>query len=135
MGKGKAAQSKSKKIRLTLGEVTNALPMALARPWGELDALAALLRHQLRENPPLILTEGVVIHNGMDPQLDDLHKQLDNQDAWLAKQDDRLNTGIRTMKLKQHRTFGYFLSVRESKATSAFKPTPPDSTKPGATAH
>ena len=101
-----------------LGEVTSAPLLALARPWDELDALAAELRHQLLETPPLTLTEGGLIHDGVDPQLDGLRNQLDDQDAWLAEQEqaERRNSGISTLKLQYHRTFGYFLAVSKSKA-------------------
>ena len=101
-----------------LGEVASAPLVALARPWDELDALAAELRHQLLETPPLTLTEGGLIHDGVDPQLDGLRNQLDDQDAWLAEQEqaERRNSGISTLKLQYHRTFGYFLAVSKSKA-------------------
>ena len=101
-----------------MGEVTSAPLLALARPWDELDALAAELRHQLLETPPLTLTEGGLIHDGVDPQLDGLRNQLDDQDAWLAEQEqaERRNSGISTLKLQYHRTFGYFLAVSKSKA-------------------
>ncbi|MFY9251779.1 MAG: DNA mismatch repair protein MutS, partial [Vulcanococcus sp.] len=101
-----------------LGEVTSAPLVALARPWNELETLAAELRHQLLETPPLTLTEGGLIHDGVDRQLDGLRNQLDDQDAWLAEQEqaERLNSRISTLKLQYHRTFGYFLSVSKSKA-------------------
>ncbi|MBM5799668.1 MAG: DNA mismatch repair protein MutS [Cyanobacteria bacterium K_DeepCast_35m_m2_023] len=93
---------------------------ALARPWPELDALAAELRHQLLENPPLSLSEGGLIHDGVDPLLDDLRNQLDDQDSWLAEQEatERRASGISTLKLQYHRTFGYFLAVSRAKAAA-----------------
>ncbi len=93
---------------------------ALARPWPELAALAALLRHTLRDSPPLSLSEGGVIHDGVDPQLDGLRNQLDDQEAWLAEQEaaERRASGIGTLRLQYHRTFGYFLSVSRAKAAA-----------------
>jgi DNA mismatch repair protein MutS len=93
---------------------------ALARPWPELAALAAELRHQLVEAPPLSLSEGGLIHDGVDAQLDGLRNRLDDQDAWLAAQEatERQASGIATLKLQYHRTFGYFLSVSRAKAGS-----------------
>jgi DNA mismatch repair protein MutS len=91
---------------------------ALARPWPELEALAAELRHTLLEAPPLSLSEGGLIHDGVDPLLDGLRNQLDDQDAWLAGQEaaERRASGISTLKLQYHRTFGYFLAVSRAKA-------------------
>ena len=92
--------------------------VALGRPWPELEALAAELRHQLLDAPPLSLSEGGLIHDGVDPQLDGLRNQLDDQETWLAQQEalERSNSGISTLKLQYHRTFGYFLAVSKAKA-------------------
>ena len=91
---------------------------ALARPWPELEALAAELRHVLLDTPPLSLTEGGLIHDGVDRLLDGLRNQLDDQDRWLAQQEttERSASGISTLKLQYHRTFGYFLAVSRAKA-------------------
>jgi len=92
--------------------------LALARPWPELEALATELRHVLLNTPPLSLSEGGLIHDGVDPQLDGLRNQLDDQEAWLAQQEaaERASSGISTLKLQYHRTFGYFLAVSKAKA-------------------
>jgi len=101
-----------------LAKATSAPLQALARPWPELEALAAELRHTLLEAPPLSLSEGGLIHDGVDPLLDGLRNQLDDQDAWLAGQEaaERRASGISTLKLQYHRTFGYFLAVSRAKA-------------------
>jgi DNA mismatch repair protein MutS len=108
-------------IQTTAGQrksVSSPPLLALARPWPELEALAAELRHVLLDTPPLSLSEGGLIHDGVDPQLDGLRNQLDDQEAWLAQQEaaERSNSGISTLKLQYHRTFGYFLAVSKAKA-------------------
>ena len=72
------------------------------------------------EAPPLSLSEGDLIHDGVDPLLDGLRNQLDDQDAWLSHQEqqERQRSGISTLKLQHHRTFGYFLAVSKAKATA-----------------
>jgi len=94
--------------------------LALARPWPALEAVAADLRHTLLEPPPLSLSEGGLIHDAVDPQLDGLRNQLDDQEAWLAQQEaqERSTSGISTLKLQYHRTFGYFLAVSRAKAAT-----------------
>jgi DNA mismatch repair protein MutS len=54
----------------------------------------------------------------VDAQLDGLRNQLDDQEAWLAQQEqaERLASGISSLKLQYHRTFGYFLAVSKTKA-------------------
>ncbi len=103
-----------------LARATSVPLRLLARPWPELDGLAAALRHALLENPPLSLTEGGLIHDGVDPELDGLRNQLDDQDAWLADQErsERAASGIANLKLQYHRNFGYLLAVSRAKATA-----------------
>ena len=103
-----------------LAQASSAPLQALARPWPELESLAGELRHTLLDTPPLSLTDGGLIHDGVDPSLDDLRNQLDDQDAWLAQQEseERRLSGLTSLKLQYHRTFGYFLAVSKAKAAA-----------------
>ncbi len=103
-----------------LAKATSAPLQVLARPWPELESLAGTLRHALLDTPPLSLTEGGLIHDGVDPSLDDLRNQLDDQDAWLGQQEaeERRLSGLASLKLQYHRTFGYFLAVSKAKAAA-----------------
>ena len=89
-------------------------------PDRELQSLARTIRHELVENPPLNLSEGGLIHDSVDPLLDGLRNQLDDQDSWLADQEllERQLSGNTNLRLQYHRTFGYFLSVSRAKSTS-----------------
>ena len=103
-----------------LAKATSAPLQALARPWPELESLAGELRHALLDTPPLSLTEGGLFHDGVDPALDELRNQLDDQDTWLAQQEseERRLSGLTSLKLQYHRTFGYFLAVSKAKAAA-----------------
>ncbi len=103
-----------------LAKSTSPPLQALAQPWPELETIAALLRHNLLDTPPLTISEGGLIHDGVDPQLDGLRNQLDDQDAWLRGQEalERQTSGIPTLKLQYHRTFGYFLAVSRAKSAA-----------------
>ena len=84
----------------------------------DLMELADLIHNQLIENPPLSITEGGLIYDGVDELLDGIRNRLDDQDAWLKSQEriEKENSGIMNMRLQYHRTFGYFLSVSKAKA-------------------
>ena len=84
----------------------------------DLMGLADLIHNQLIENPPLSITEGGLIYDGVDELLDGIRNRLDDQDAWLKSQEriEKENSGIMSMRLQYHRTFGYFLSVSKAKA-------------------
>jgi DNA mismatch repair protein MutS len=92
--------------------------LSVSRP--DLAALAADLRHTLVESPPLSLSEGGLIHDGVDAELDGLRNQLDDQDRWLADQErqERQLSGHANVRLQYHRTFGYFLAVSRAKAAA-----------------
>ena len=92
----------------------------LTEPDAKLAALATTIRNTLVSSPPLSLSEGGLVHDGVDPLLDGLRNQLDDQDGWLAKQEqqERQLSGNSNLRLQHHRTFGYFLAVSKAKAGS-----------------
>ena len=92
----------------------------LLNPSPALQEMAGQVRHQLLDSPPLSLSEGGLIHDGVDPLLDGLRNQLDDQDSWLAEQEQRERqlSGNSNLRLQYHRTFGYFLSVSRAKSTA-----------------
>ncbi|MEB3200376.1 MAG: DNA mismatch repair protein MutS [Synechococcaceae cyanobacterium] len=99
----------------------SSLPLrALLQPPAELATLAAELRHALLSTPPLSLSEGGLIHDGVDPLLDGLRNRLDDQEAWLAEQEahERQLSGNPNLRLQYHRSFGYFLAVSRARAAA-----------------
>ena len=90
----------------------------LLEPDPALAELGTRIRHELMENPPLNLSEGGLIHDGVDPLLDGLRNQLDDQERWLAEQEqlERQRSNNSNLKLQYHRTFGYFLSVSRARS-------------------
>ena len=92
----------------------------LLQPDAALQTLATSIRHALLESPPLSLSEGGLIHDGVDPLLDGLRNQLDDQQSWLSHQErqERQLSGINNLRLQYHRTFGYFLAVSKAKASA-----------------
>ena len=92
----------------------------LLQPDPALQELANAIRHSLIDTPPLSLSEGGLIHDGVDPLLDGLRNQLDDQDAWLSRQEqqERQLSGNSNLRLQYHRTFGYFLAVSKAKANA-----------------
>ncbi len=47
--------------------------------------IASKINNEIIENPPLSLTEGGLIYDGINPILDGLRNQLDDQNSWLRK--------------------------------------------------
>jgi len=84
----------------------------------DLIEIATKIKHDIVENPPLSLTDGDIIYDGVDPILDGLRNQLDDHNSWLKSQEveERKNSNIYNLKLQYHRSFGYFLSVSKAKS-------------------
>ncbi len=107
------------RLAALLVEATSTPLAALSRPWPELLEIARDIRHHLVEAPPLALGEGGLIHDGVDAQLDGLRNLLDDQEAWLSRQEalERQASGNSNVRLQYHRSFGYFLAVSRAKAS------------------
>ena len=84
----------------------------------DLIKLASKIKDRLIDNPPLSITEGNLINDGVDQILDGLRNQLEDQDQWLREQEvkERKASGNNNLRLQNHRTFGYFLAVSKSKS-------------------
>ncbi len=106
------------RLAALVGEARSGPLRALRQPWPELAGLAERLRHTLVAAPPLSLSEGGLIHDGVDPQLDGLRNRLDDQECWLAEQEtiERQASGNPNLRLQYHRTFGYYLAVSRARA-------------------
>jgi len=80
--------------------------------------IAYKINNEIIDNPPLSLTEGGLIYDGINPILDGLRNQLDDHNAWLRIQEskEREISKINNLKLQYHRSFGYFLAVSKAKS-------------------
>tara|TARA_Y100001968_G_scaffold305735_1_gene321872 strand:+ start:64 stop:2841 length:2778 start_codon:yes stop_codon:yes gene_type:complete len=80
--------------------------------------IASKINNQIIANPPLSLTEGGLIYDGVNPILDGLRNQLDDHNSWLKSQEieERENSKINNLRLQYHRSFGYFLAVSKAKS-------------------
>ena len=86
----------------------------------DLIKLASKINSHIVENPPLSITDGGIIYDGIDPILDGLRNQLDDHNSWLRSQEieERKRSNINNLKLQYHRSFGYFLAVSKAKSNN-----------------
>ncbi len=82
--------------------------------------VASKINNEIIDNPPLSLTEGGLIYDGVNPILDGLRNQLDDHNSWLRIQEikEREISKINNLKLQYHRSFGYFLAVSKAKSSN-----------------
>ncbi len=71
----------------------------------------------LEEEPPLALTEGGLIRAGLDPELDELRTLAREGKGAIKRMEDREReaTGIQSLRIRHHKTQGYFIEIRQSK--------------------
>ncbi|WP_288262435.1 DNA mismatch repair protein MutS [uncultured Prochlorococcus sp.] len=87
----------------------------------ELLELADTISFKLIENPPLNISEGGMIHDGVDNILDGLRNLMDDYSEWLNKEElkERKISKISNLKIQFHKNFGYYISINKSKVNLA----------------
>ena len=78
--------------------------------------LADTISFKLVENPPLNISEGGMIHDGVDNILDGLRNLMDDYSEWLSKEEskERKISKISNLKIQFHKNFGYYISINKS---------------------
>ena len=110
-------------IKDLMGEFTTPL---LKELWEELDALEDvhdLVSRAIVEDPPISLRDGGIIKDGYHEETDKLRHAKTEGKTWLAELEsrERDKTGIKNLKVKYNKLFGYYFEV-----TNSFKGMVPD---------
>ncbi len=87
---------------------------------GELAALAEHIDQAIREDAPPVISEGGMIRDGFDAELDELIRIGRDGKGWLAELEakEREATGINTLKVRFNKVFGYYIEVPRSQSNS-----------------
>ena len=75
--------------------------------------LVALVERAIADEPPITVREGGVIRDGYNADLDELRKLASEGRQWLAEYQvrEQERTGIKTLKVRHNKVFGYYLEV------------------------
>lgn len=78
--------------------------------------LTSRLAAALVDDPPVALTEGGIFRNGYHPEIDRLRQAATEGKSWLAalEAQERERTGIKSLKIRFNKVFGYFIEVTHS---------------------
>ena len=92
----------------------------------ELDDLAdlqELIEASIVDDPPFLMKEGGIIKDGYNETVDNYRNAKKEGKQWLSELEasEREKTGIRTLKVKFNKVFGYYIEV-----TNSFKDLVPD---------
>ncbi len=85
----------------------------------DLDILAdlcELIERSIKEEPPISVREGNMIREGFHEEVDRLRSAKTEGKSWLAKleEKEREKTGIKNLRVKYNKVFGYYLEVTNS---------------------
>ena len=85
----------------------------------QLDALEDifhLIDASITEEPPIAIKEGGIIKTGYSEEIDKLRNSKTEGKTWLAELEakERDSTGIKNLKIKYNKVFGYYLEVTNS---------------------
>ena len=110
-------------IRRLLGQFQSEELKKVCEDMDELQDLYQVLDKAIVEDPPLAMKEGGIIKDGYDQQIDDYRQAKTKGKTWLAEleAEEKEKTGIKNLKIKYNKVFGYYLEV-----TNSFKDMVPD---------
>lgn len=110
-------------IRYLLEEMESSLLKDIYAELDPLEDLCTLVQNAIADEPPLAMKEGGIIRGGYNEEVDTLRRAKSEGKDWLAKleQDEREKTGIKTLRIKYNKVFGYYLEV-----TNSYKELVPD---------
>ena len=82
----------------------------------EFKDLLDLLDRSIEEEPPITVREGGIIKTGFDQDIDHLREARTKGKQWLMdlEAEDRERTGIKNLRIKYNKVFGYYFEVTNS---------------------
>jgi DNA mismatch repair protein MutS len=103
-------------IRTLLLSFSSSLMQELAKELDPMEDLYQLLMDELDDDPPVSVHDGDIIRLGFSEEVDMLRKAKTEGKSWLAglEERERERTGIKTLKVKYNKVFGYYLEVSNS---------------------
>ena len=103
-------------IKNLLANFTSPLLVRINEQMDGLEDLYRLLEASITEDPPLAVKEGGIIREGYNEQVDTYRNSKTQGKSWLAQleAEEKEKTGIRNLKIKYNKVFGYYLEVTNS---------------------
>ncbi len=82
----------------------------------DLRDICGLIEEAIIDEPPITIHEGGIIKNGFDENIDNLKKAKTEGKNWVAalEEEDRERTGIKNLRVKYNKVFGYYFEVTNS---------------------
>lgn len=103
-------------IKSLLSSFQSSLLQELAAQLDPMEDLYSLLMEELDDDPPVSVHDGDIIRTGFSEEVDTLRRAKTEGKSWLAdlEERERERTGIKNLKVKYNKVFGYYLEVSNS---------------------
>ena len=103
-------------IKTLLADATCAKLKGIYTELDTLEDICSLISDAIVEEPPIAIKEGGIIKEGYNEEIDKLRRAKTEGKSWLAELEERERnaTGIKNLRVKYNKVFGYYLEVTKS---------------------
>lgn len=103
-------------IKALLTDFKGAMLTEIENDMDSLEELYELIEGAINDDPPILVREGEIIKDGYNSDVDKYRKAKTEGKTWLAELEakERDKTGIKNLKIKYNKVFGYYLEVTNS---------------------
>ncbi|MCR5271686.1 MAG: DNA mismatch repair protein MutS [Lachnospiraceae bacterium] len=105
-----------KPIKNLLGDYDSKLLNKIYEELDTLDDIYELINESIDDDPPLQMHDGGILKAGYNAEIDKLRVSKTEGKSWLADLElkEKEKTGIKNLKIKYNKVFGYYLEVTNS---------------------
>ena len=110
-------------VKIALKDLSSELLKRIDESIDPLEDITGLIERSISDDAPLSVHDGGIIRDGFDDEIDRLRSAKNEGKNWLAEyeEEERQKTGIKNLRIKYNRAFGYYFEV-----TNSFKDQVPD---------
>lgn len=103
-------------IKTVLNDLDASLLSKINEHIDSLDDIYSLIDDSIIEEPPISIRDGGIIKEGFNETIDSLRSAKTDGKNWLAalEEKDRERTGIKNLRIKYNKVFGYYFEVTNS---------------------
>lgn len=111
-------------LRTQLTKLKSTAFKKMAGEWDNLEDIADLVDKAILEEPAFLLTEGRIIKDGYNTELDDLREISRSGKTFITnlEKKEKQRTGITSLKVRYNKVFGYYIEVTKPNLSQV----PPD---------
>ena len=103
-------------LKKSLSDASSSLLQVLHDNISELPEIKDLIKTAISENPPLNISDGGVIRDGFNAELDELRNLSRDAKQTIAQfeENEKRRSGIASLRVKFNNVFGYFIEISKS---------------------